>query len=313
MATKYTFALAAYKAKFLKDSISSILNQSYADFKLIVSDDCSPEDLKSIVDSFKDDRMVYRRNEVNIGGKDLVAHWNLLVDLVDTEFLIMASDDDVYEHGFLAEIDRLVCKYPTVDEFRARVQMINENEEVFWEDLHYEEYQTQLKFCTTNPNTCIANNVFRTSALKAIGGFVNFPMAWGADMATEMALSTNGVVSTDKILFNFRQSGLNISSVKRNKASDLKKLEAVFLFHEWAWDFISNMQFEKNLLNDAYYDHLKVKVNDVVICQCMSSSWALPFIKYICLYNRLKREGYFYHRSVMACTVRYFLSRYKNI
>lgn len=313
MATKYTFVLAAYKAKFLKESIASILNQNYADFKLIVSDDCSPENLKPIVDSFSDERLSYRRNEVNMGGKDLVAHWNLLVGLVDTEFLIMASDDDVYERGFLAEIDRLVCKYPQVDQFRARVQMINESEEVFWEDLHYEEFQSQLKFCAFNPNTCVANNVFRTSRLKAIGGFVSFPMAWSSDLATEMAMSTNGVVNTDRILFNFRQSGINISSVRKNKETDKKKLEAVFQFHNWASLFISEMKFDKTLLNTIYYNQLKVKINTVVIDQCVSSSWALSFLEYIRLYRKLKKGGYFFHRSVLLCSMKYFISRYHSV
>ena len=43
-----------------------------------------------------------------MGGKSLVSHWNLLVDMCDTEYFIMASDDDVYEPEFMKEIDSLV-------------------------------------------------------------------------------------------------------------------------------------------------------------------------------------------------------------
>ena len=32
-----------------------------------------------------------------MGRKSLVAHWNLLVSMCDTEFLILASDDDVIQ------------------------------------------------------------------------------------------------------------------------------------------------------------------------------------------------------------------------
>lgn len=310
MKTKYTFLLPAYKASFLKAAIDSILNQTYSDFHILVSDDCSPEDLESIVKTYDDTRISYRRNDKNIGGSNLVLHWNELVGLCTSEYLILASDDDIYEPRFLEEVDKLSCKYPQVDLIRARVQMINANEEIFWEDLHYEELQSELKFCAFNPNTCIANNVFRTSALKAIGGFVDFPLAWGADLATEMAMAKNGVANTDMILFNFRLSGLNISSIKRNRVTELKKLDAVFQFHDWAEQFMANMKYEVTLLNSTYYDKLKVKVNDVVICQCISSSWALSFFQYIKLYQKLKREGYFYHRSIFACTIRYFLSRY---
>lgn len=308
---KYTFLLPAYKATFLKAAINSILNQTYRDFSLIVSDDCSPEDLYSIVNSFHDERVTYIRNEKNVGGTNLVNHWNKLVDMCSSDYLILASDDDLYEPTFLEDVDKLVCKYPEVDFVRARIQMIDENEEVFWEDIHYEELLSELKFCCYNPNTCVANNVFKTSALKQIGGFITFPLAWGSDLATEMAMSVNGVANTDKVLFKFRQSGINISSLKKNKKADLAKLNAVFEFHEWANIFIPNIKYEDNQLNRDFIDKIIIRVNDVVFAQCLSSSWALSFSKYISLFFKLKKEGYFYKRSVAACSIRYFLSRFK--
>lgn len=99
---KYTFLLPSYKARFFEEALLSIKNQTYTDFKVIVSDDCSPEDLKSIYDMVcaDDPRFIYRRNEENMGSKSLVSHWNLLVDMCDTEWLIMAGDDDVYDAKF---------------------------------------------------------------------------------------------------------------------------------------------------------------------------------------------------------------------
>lgn len=59
-----------------------------------------------------------------MGGKSLVSHWNLLIDMCDTEYLIMVSDDDVYDSRFLEEMDKLVTRYPMVDLFRSRVRGI---------------------------------------------------------------------------------------------------------------------------------------------------------------------------------------------
>ena len=311
MKPKYTFLLPAYKSPYLHQAINSILSQTYSDFSLIISDDCSPEDLKAIVDSFSDPRLHYRRNETNLGGTNLVLHWNKLVDHCDSDYLILASDDDIYDPTFLQEVDKLVCKYPNLDQIRARVRMIDDNEEIFWEDLHYEEYMSQLKFCCYNPNTCIANTVFRTAALKALGGFISFPLAWGSDLATEMALSVHGVANTDSILFSFRMSGVNISSLKRNKRADLLKLQAVFEFHKWFVNFMPSIKFEKNKLQNSYFEKLIIRMNGVVISQCISSSWALPFFEYVKLFFKIKKEGLFYKRSVLANGIRYFSSRYK--
>lgn len=52
MTQKYNFLLPAYKPDFFKEALDSILGQTYRDFKLIIWDDCSPYDLKSIVDEY---------------------------------------------------------------------------------------------------------------------------------------------------------------------------------------------------------------------------------------------------------------------
>lgn len=56
---KFSITIPAYKQKYLYEAIESCLVQSYKDFELIVVDDASPEDLKSIVDMFSDPRLRY--------------------------------------------------------------------------------------------------------------------------------------------------------------------------------------------------------------------------------------------------------------
>ena len=45
---KYTFLLPAYKPDFFEEALRRIKDQTYSDFTVLVSDDCSPHDLKSI-------------------------------------------------------------------------------------------------------------------------------------------------------------------------------------------------------------------------------------------------------------------------
>ena len=60
---KYSFVLPAYKARFFREAIESILNQTYSEFELIIVNDASPEDLDSIVNSYSDERIRYYRNK----------------------------------------------------------------------------------------------------------------------------------------------------------------------------------------------------------------------------------------------------------
>lgn len=257
---KYTFLLPAYKATFFAQALESIRTQSYTNFRCIVSDDCSPEDLKSIFDATvgEDSRFCYRRNAENIGGKHLVLHWNLLMDMCDTEYLLMASDDDVYEPLFLEEIDELTNKYPDVDLFRGRAKRINEDNEMLAKDILLDEYQNQIEFIHSffclHLIKCIANYVFRTEAIKRHKGFLNMPLAWGSDQAAAITMSEKGVSHTSSVVFSFRMSSIHISAQKSLRVRQ-EKTKALYLYMNFLELTIPNLPlmtgtiYEKELLN----------------------------------------------------------------
>lgn len=64
-----SFIMPAYKSQYLSAAIESILAQDCGNWELVIVDDCSPEDLKSIVDRYNDDRIRYYRNEKNLGAE----------------------------------------------------------------------------------------------------------------------------------------------------------------------------------------------------------------------------------------------------
>lgn len=264
---KYTFLLPAFKSKYFGQALNSIKNQTLKDFCVLVSDDCSPEPLKEIFDEICscDARFIYRRNEENMGGKNLVSHWNLLVNICNTEFLILASDDDIYEPVFLEEIDRLVQKYPEVDLFRARTSRIDEVGEPFEYDTFRKERQDSLEFLFDSYNTnhihCIANYVFRKCRLQSVDCFVSFPLAWFSDDATVCLCCSNGVVNSLDVLFCFRDSQLNISN-QRNLSRGIceKKIDATTAFYDFFVEWFQSM----NYATDKYHRHMAEMVRSGV-------------------------------------------------
>lgn len=256
-----TFLLPAFKAKYLAEMLESIKNQTYTDFKVLISDDCSPEPIREVCEPYlADPRFIYRRNEENMGSKSLVAHWNLLVDLCDTEYLVMSSDDDVYSPTFLEEMIRLLKKYPKVDLLRARVQTIDTDGKRTNVDSPTDEYESQKEYLYNTVTTirlqCIANFVCRTSSLKQIGGYQDFPLAMASDVAMMLSLCVNGVANSRAVLFSFRCSGENIS-IKSNSEIDRKKLQACNAFIPWFLNYIDRYADTSNKLDKR--DWLRIK------------------------------------------------------
>lgn len=295
---KYTFLLPAYKPQFLAEAIRSILQQTYQNFSVIISDDCSPHNLQEIVEKFDDPRISYRRNAENMGGKSLVSHWNLLVNMAHSEYLIMASDDDIYDPTFLEEIDSLTIKYPNADLLRARVRFINGENQLLQEDLAFEEHVSSLKYIYDQYDLrmlkCMANFVFKTKPIQQEGGFLDFPLAWYSDIATVIRHSNHGVVNTRDILFSFRCSGLNISSVEQtDRNAALKKLDATFKYDHWMNQFLQTVKVGDSLWDSYMYNDIKKCHKQEILVKISNYAKHLKFQEFWPIFKEYNQKQYF--------------------
>lgn len=298
--TKYSFLTPVYKTEFLREAIDSMLLQSYRDFDIIISDDCSPNDIAGELSTYNDQRIRYRKNKVNIGGERLVEHWNLLLKECNSEYVIMASDDDIYSPDFLEIVDSLTLKYPEVDVIRTRVQRINENSEVTAKEDIFDEYQSKIEalnsiFCG-NYIGCVGNYVFKRSILLEKGGFLNLPYAWFSDMVAAISLMDKGQVNTKELLFNFRLSDYNISGMKRNKRIDQSKLLATLHFDNWICTDLNRIT-PHTLLEKKEFEQVIREVKHRVYSQSGDYSWALPLWKWFNIYKSLEQNLFFSKNS----------------
>lgn len=254
---KYSFVLPAYKAKYLKLAVDSILSQTYKDFELIIVNDASPEDLDSIICSYTDSRIRYYKNDVNIGGGDLVKQWNHCVGLSESEYLVLASDDDIYDSRYLEYMNCLIQKYPDSDVYRPRVRHIDSEGNTLWIGGYLKEKSSGLDYLDAWVRGWIGGGipfyVFRRNKLLEIGGFADYPLAWHSDDATILRMSGNNIISTDEVLFSFRTSGVNISSRLNSREDLLNKINATKQFYEEVVQYISYYKikddYEKCLAN----------------------------------------------------------------
>ena len=260
--TKFSILIPAYKVLFLKEAINSIVGQTYKNWELIIVDDCSPNDLKSIVDEFDDLRIQFYRNERNCGAINVVDNWNKCLSYASGDYVICMGDDDILPPTSLERYNDLICKYPDIKVFHGRTELIDENNKsiALMEPRDVEESSLSLIYYRWKGRyQFIGDFCFETKALRNLGGFYKLPMAWGSDdiSVVRQAALGGGIINSNEILFKYRDNRLSIS----NSGSLLKKLDAIYLEETWYEAFLNNYKLKGD--SDSIFYHLIIDMKDV--------------------------------------------------
>ena len=94
---KIDILMATYNGeKYLREQIDSILNQTYSDFKLLISDDFSQDSTREILHEYakKDDRVIVFLQNENLG---VTKNFEFLMKKVENEYFMFADQDDFWQ------------------------------------------------------------------------------------------------------------------------------------------------------------------------------------------------------------------------
>lgn len=99
-------------AAYLDEAITSVLNQTYTDFELIIVDNCSIDNTKELVQKYlSDNRVSYYRNDSNIG---LGNNWNKCLELANGEYIKYLCSDDIFHPQLLEKFVPIMDSHPEV-------------------------------------------------------------------------------------------------------------------------------------------------------------------------------------------------------
>ena len=115
------------RADLLRDTILSILQQSYCDFRLLICDNASDDDTSAIVSSFNDARIDYVRSDENLG---MNANLNRVIELASTEYLAVVPDDDLLYPDHLRMAVEVLDHNPNVGFVHTAFDVIDESGQV---------------------------------------------------------------------------------------------------------------------------------------------------------------------------------------
>lgn len=103
-APKVSIGMAVYNGEpYLTEALSSLLLQSFTDFELIISDNCSTDKTAQIIEHYrnKDSRIISYRQTENIGG---IANFQFVLDRARGEYFMWAAHDDMWNSEYVTQL-----------------------------------------------------------------------------------------------------------------------------------------------------------------------------------------------------------------
>ena len=251
--TKFSIIIPIYNTeKYLEKCITSVLNQSYTDFEIILINDGSIDNSLKIINSFK--KKDKRIKVINQENKGLSCSRNNGIEIAAGEYILFLDSDDYFNSDLLLKLNKSSNNNP--DLIRFQVTKIEKNfktkykEKTFFNLSGEEAFNYLLNFYYTEPAWLYAyktkfwkNNKFKFEEKKFHEDFGLIP---------KIILKSKIVNSIDYIGYNYRIRENSIMLTKNVEKNYKKCLDAIYHFDKLKV-FIEKNNFnkktKKNVMN----------------------------------------------------------------
>ncbi len=156
------------RAHLLPDAIRSVLRQTYSRWELIVIDDGSIDDTRSLVENFqrKDKRILYHFQT----NKGLAAARNAGLRRAKGLFIGFVDSDDEWTPAHVSLRVKYLRKHPAVDFLHGGMRLIGPKHKQYVVDMTDRKRKIHLRRCHIG-----GTFFFRNIVMKKTGGFRKIP------------------------------------------------------------------------------------------------------------------------------------------
>jgi glycosyltransferase involved in cell wall biosynthesis len=230
---KLTICMNTYnRARYVSQSIPTVLSQSFDDFELIVLDAASPDNTEEVVRSLADRRIVYVRTETRIG---MTEGWMRCLAMARGEYVAILSDDDLYFPSMLEVECEVLNHNPRVGFVHSAFCLFGDDEKVVRvaypaEAPYIREGRDEFKRHIVGKNyVCTQTVLFRKNAYQACGGLDPcFLQVADWDLWLRMELHGCQVAYVNEPLAAFRIHSGSITSRSLSTGSVAQELFLMF-------------------------------------------------------------------------------------
>jgi glycosyltransferase involved in cell wall biosynthesis len=235
--------------KFVAKAIESILNQTYSNFELLIADDCSSDNTKQVIDSFKDQRIKRFHNQTNQG---YLKASNLLFGKCQGEFITFQDADDFSEPKRLEKLHEVLSKNTEIGCCYSNVFIIDENERIERRTFYPSTFEEIYSGVITKVVFCGAAIMIKKGILEKVGYYDPYFDRLGNEDKQWFGriLEVTQAICLNEPLYYYRMNQNSVSRTRTNiKAyisEDVAKQYIVYL-RKYKIDFINNELYRTKL------------------------------------------------------------------
>ncbi|MCK9279447.1 MAG: glycosyltransferase family 2 protein [Melioribacteraceae bacterium] len=204
--------------RFIKQSISSLLNQSFDNFNLFLINDGSTDNSIELIQSIKDKRFILLNKE----HSGIIDSFNYGLNFVDTPFLARVDSDDIYLRDKFNKQITFLESSNSIDAVGTGIKYISENNRIFPKSIippkeHNEIINNLFNLAPSLYNPTIVYRNYNICEFKLQDGFypedLNFFLKYGTthkfsnipEVLTNIRITKNGYSSQNynELISNF--------------------------------------------------------------------------------------------------------------
>jgi GT2 family glycosyltransferase len=188
---------------YISECIKSVIRQSYSNWEMIVVDDGSKDNTRSIIETFiKDDKRIKLIHQDNLGIMKLSESYNKALSMAQGKYIAILEGDDYWEKDKLkVQVDVMETHDDVIFSFGKACARIGFSQDII--KIHPEHFVKNNRFYFNEPPGAIFNVVFddflppltymiRKDALLKINGFIQIQPFPAVDLSTFLELSKHG-------------------------------------------------------------------------------------------------------------------------
>lgn len=210
---KVTVLMSVYNgARFLHDSIRSIINQTFRDFEFIIIDDGSTDRSSGIIKSFNDSRIKFISNSENIG---LTKSLNIGLSVAKGTYIARVDADDISLSDRLELQYKYFERHSGVTLLGGGAHFIDESNEVIRTKFRLPDHSSIFFYCFFNSPFIHSSVMFRKECLKTLGGYnSSFKCAQDYDLWSRWVACFK-VANLEKVIVKWRNTSTGITNTRR--------------------------------------------------------------------------------------------------